>query len=120
MSVQLRAFSINATFKKLGFLMCAMFFFSTLEAQVVQKEANSELNHKEVKGTFQIEYLQKEGNPVSLSSEFISLLENNRKENELAFIMLDANTRIKIFSRDDLKSGKNISIPEFIVVQSFN
>ena len=82
-----------------------MFFISTIDAQVLQKETNSELNLKSVKGTFQIEYLQTEGSPISLTSEFLSLVEKSRKEDEIIYLKLDDKTRVKVFSKKEINSS---------------
>lgn len=76
-------------------------------------------NLEVVKGTFQLEILKMDVEPVSITSELLEKIEDLRKESELVYLQIDNQRRIKIFSRQDLISGKNKNIEDFVVVNSF-
>lgn len=76
-------------------------------------------NLEVVKGTFQLEILKMDAEPVSITSELLEKIDELRKETELVYLQIDDKTRIKIFSRQDLISGKNKNIEEFVLVTSF-
>lgn len=76
-------------------------------------------NLEEVKGTFQLEILKMDVEPVSITSELLEKIDDSRKDSELVYLQIDNNRRIKIFSRQDLILGKNKNIEEFILVDSF-
>lgn len=81
------------------------------------KEAKELLN--EVKGTFQLEILKIDAEPVSITSELLKKIDELRKDSETAYLQIDEIRRIKIFSNQDLSSGKNKNIDEFVLVNSF-
>ncbi|MCW1147104.1 hypothetical protein [Flavobacterium lacisediminis] len=76
-------------------------------------------NLEDAKGTFQLEILKMDVEPVSITSELLEKIHDLRKDFELAYIQIDDMRRIKIFSREDLKKGKNKNIEEFVLVTSF-
>jgi hypothetical protein len=76
-------------------------------------------NLEVVKGTFQLEILKMDVEPVSITSELLEKIDDMRKESESVYLQLDESRRIKIFSRRDLAIGKNKNIEEFILVDSF-
>lgn len=76
-------------------------------------------NLEVVKGTFQLEILKMDVEPVSITSELLEKIDNLRKQSESVYLQLDEYRRIKIFSHRDLVAGKNKNIEEFILVNSF-
>jgi hypothetical protein len=76
-------------------------------------------NLEVVKGTFQLEILKMDAEPVSITSELLEKIDDLRKESELVYLQIDNQRRIKIFSRQDLMAGKNKNIEEFVLVDSF-
>lgn len=76
-------------------------------------------NLEVVKGTFQLEILKMDVEPVSITSELLEKIDDLRKESELVYLQIDDKRRIKIFSRQDLIAGKNKNIEDFVVVNSF-
>lgn len=76
-------------------------------------------NLEVVKGTFQLEILKLDVEPISITSELLQKIDELRKESELVYLQLDDSRRIKIFSRQELMAGKNKNIEEFILVDSF-
>jgi len=76
-------------------------------------------NLEAVKGTFQLEILKMDVDPISITSELLEKIDNFRKESESVYLQLDESRRIKIFSRRDLVAGKNKNIEEFVLVNSF-
>ena len=90
-------------------------FFSSVLAFSQDKVKNLEI----VKGTFQLEILKMDVEPVSISSELLEKIDDLRKESELTYLQIDNKRRIKIFSRRDLLAGKNKNIDEFVLVNSF-
>ena len=76
-------------------------------------------NLEAVKGTFQLEILKMDVDPISITSELLEKIDNLRKESESVYPQLDESRRIKIFSRRDLVAGKNKNIEEFVLVNSF-
>jgi hypothetical protein len=72
-----------------------------------------------VKGTFQLEILKMDVEPISITSELLEKIDDLRKESELVYLPVDNKRRIKIFSRQDLIEGKNKNIEQFILVDSF-
>lgn len=76
-------------------------------------------NLEVVKGTFQLEILKMDVEPVSITSELLEKIDDLRKESELVYLQIDNQRRIKIFSRQDLMAGKNKNIEEFVLVDSF-
>lgn len=76
-------------------------------------------NLEVVKGTFQLEILKMDVEPISITSELLEKIDDLRKESEVVYIQIDDKRRIKIFSRQDLIAGKNKNIKEFILVDSF-
>lgn len=90
-------------------------FLSSVSAFSQDKVKNLEV----VKGTFQLEILKTDVEPVSITSELLEKIDDLRKESELAYLQIDDKRRIKIFSRQDLIAGKNRNIEEFVLVDSF-
>ena len=76
-------------------------------------------NLEVVKGTFQLEIIKMDVEPVSITSELLEKIDDLRKESELVYLQIDNQRRIKIFSRQDLMAGKNKNIEEFVLVDSF-
>ncbi|HBD27100.1 hypothetical protein [Flavobacterium sp.] len=76
-------------------------------------------NLEVVKGTFQLEILKMNVEPVSITSELLEKIDELRKETELVYLQIDEVRRIKIFSRQDIIAGKNKNIEEFVLVTSF-
>jgi hypothetical protein len=72
-----------------------------------------------VKGTFQLEILKIDVEPISITSELLEKIDELRKETELVYLQIDEVRRIKIFSRQDIIAGKNKNIDEFVLVTSF-
>ena len=90
-------------------------FLSSVIAFSQDKVKNLEV----VKGTFQLEILKMDVEPVSITSELLEKIDDLRKESELVYLQIDNQRRIKIFSRQDLMAGKNKNIEEFVLVDSF-
>lgn len=90
-------------------------FLSSVLAFSQDKVKNLEV----VKGTFQLEILKMDVEPVSITSELLEKIDDLRKESELVYLQIDNQRRIKIFSRQDLMVGKNKNIEEFVLVDSF-
>mgnify|MGYP006141216351 FL=1 len=90
-------------------------FLSSVLAFSQDKVKNLEV----VKGTFQLEILKMDVEPVSITSELLEKIDDLRKESELVYLQIDNQRRIKIFSRQDLMAGKNKNIEEFVLVDSF-
>lgn len=76
-------------------------------------------NLEVVKGTFQLEILKMDVEPVSITSELLEKIDELRKETEVVYLQIDEVRRIKIFSRRDIMTGKNKNIEEFVLVTSF-
>ncbi|RAK23890.1 hypothetical protein B0I03_103358 [Flavobacterium aquaticum] len=90
-------------------------FLSSVIAFSQDKVKNLEV----VKGTFQLEILKMDVEPVSITSELLEKIDDLRKDSELVYLQIDDKRRIKIFSRQDLISGKNKNIEDYVVVNSF-
>lgn len=90
-------------------------FLSSVIAFSQDKVKNLEV----VKGTFQLEILKMDVEPVSITSELLEKIDDLRKDSELVYLQIDDKRRIKIFSRQDLISEKNKNIEDFVVVNSF-
>ncbi|WP_333807426.1 hypothetical protein [Flavobacterium sp.] len=76
-------------------------------------------NLEEVKGTFQLEILKMNVEPISITSELLEKIYNLRKESETVYLQIDEFRRIKIFSRKDLLAEKNKNTDEYVLVNSF-
>lgn len=94
-------------------LIISFLFSVTVFSQ--DKVKNLEL----VKGTFQLEILKMDVEPISITTELLEKIDELRKETELVYLQIDEVRRIKIFSRQDIMAGKNKNIEEFVLVTSF-
>jgi hypothetical protein len=72
-----------------------------------------------IKGTFQLEILKIDAEPVSITTELLLKIDSLREENKTTYLNLDTERRIKILSKKDLRLGLHKNIEDFVVVKSF-
>ncbi len=85
----------------------------------VEKDKIPYSNADQLKGTFQIEVSSEKTPAISVTSALLESIEKNRHPEEIVYLQLTENCRIKIFPGRQLEELKKNSLPLYVIVPEF-
>lgn len=96
-----------------------LFFLLVFFPLVLFAQENAKLAGKS-EGTYQIEFLRSAKEPIAVTGEILQKIEANRKETEVAYLLVNPQCRIKIFPKNTLSAPKAAPVEEYVIVEKFD
>ena len=89
-------------------------FFLQISICQVEKDKIIFVSADQIKGTFQFEVTDEKYQTINMTGELLERIEKNRNQEEIVFLDLNENCRVKIYPVSQIAELKKTTLPLYI------